>query len=566
MSETSMDTQPFEMVIFVLGAKTDEKTSFLSRLYNPASPNLKLAPGDEYSKPFAFEYRNGNVLVIDTPRLENSRGSSKEILRIVSNMFEHHMLEKTVDQEKNQVPVFFSVVYCHAVTTGQLSPTTRHNLQALASLCMHFDFLAFAILPVISSPTPTELQIHMRRSIREHPDIKDIYTKGGVLLEFEPNPDSVVNYLISKAITSNIAQGVDSVSRRSELDTGNRDQNLHRSRAQELEIERLKLELKTAKESYEDLISSLALPANNLELKSLSDDFDNINRDISSLVKAISKHFKAERGIGVDKLLAGQAKLDAMHKALPNDQEDRASVSLFHSETNQHMSVKLFVQNAAALIICEALHMQIFQPFYPGLEPSMNKRLGQMYESVQKDSNETMSGIWRRKTFLSLHETEERAEEVLNTISVSIKNSIGRFIRILFTGSEPVITRQQAPLSDFERVLAPIDKLVRRAFKSNQKIKTEAILIGTLRTLYYSPGTTFDPFIMKVDGAKENQENDRTLRREGVRNKKNRILSTFGLGLELSHFTETNAGERAQEITIVNHAIVTDPSSRDISY
>lgn len=171
-----------------------------------------------------------------------------------------------------------------------------------------------------------------------------------------------------------------------------------------------------------------------------------------------------------------------------------------------------------------------------------------------------MSGKWRRETFLALHHTLEEVEEIPEDISESIKEHISQVLHVLFTGSRDVSAQQRTALSDLARPLTTVDTLVHKALKLNHKCKTEAILVGSLRTLCYSPGASFDSHTMVVDGTKDTQSDDDMQDEPEVQDKQRIILSTFGLGLAV-----TQVGEFGRELILVNRAIVTDETSRDVA-
>ncbi|KAF8602533.1 hypothetical protein BDV93DRAFT_545198 [Ceratobasidium sp. AG-I] len=507
---------------------------------------------------FQLSIDRANITVVDTPGFDNESIPNLESFQEVESIVDNNQRTSHTNQP-NAAPILFHAIYCHPVNLNQLGNTIAQSLETLVALCKLRGFRSFTILLVPPMSSHTKHQQNSGQHLVEHPRIQGIIEQGVEILQLEQDPYSIVRHIF-KATGFHTQQGQTgwaSILSSAKARLNPQLQSPDRKRAEQLEIEKLKSELRQSQESHAALLVSLALPASNLELRDLAKEFDGLNRDISRFVKLFSKHFKAGRDIGVNKLLVEPHQLEAVHKLLDR-RGDRKSVPLYQSRTNRHMSVKLFIHNAVALIVCETLHRRVFRLFYPDLESSMSTQLVQMYMVVQDNNNETMSGKWRRETFLALHKTLENVQAIPNAVSGSIRDSISQVFQTLFTGSGNITMQQKTALTDLARPLAAVDALVQKAFQLNFKMKTEAILIGNLRTLYYPPGTSFDPVTMVVDGAEAVQRDDDMQGEPQVQDDQHTILSTFGLGLAV-----TQAGESGREL-LVNQATVTDETSCDV--
>lgn len=299
------------------------------------------------------------------------------------------------------------------MTPYQTDTTSRLDLQALAALCKLHKFKSFAIIPVWSSQVHLDEKQRAVQDLLQYTPVAEIYDQGGILFGAEWSPWDALGYLISDAKAFNTTQeGQIWDSRLAHVKAQLRNQpELEQTKLKvtelqgeieemksngtglESSIEQMKLKVTQLEELNQYLIRSLALPAYNLERKTLAEDFDGLNLAISKFAKAMARHCKADRKIGVDKLLVEPAQLDVMYELLSKGCGDRLSTSLYQSKSPRHMSVKLFLQSAAALVVCEALHARVFQPFYPGLEPEVNKRLSEIYQSVQDTSESHVSSL-----------------------------------------------------------------------------------------------------------------------------------------------------------------------------
>ncbi|KAF8598385.1 hypothetical protein BDV93DRAFT_561323 [Ceratobasidium sp. AG-I] len=534
------------------------KSTVAARLHKWDWHQPKHIPPSGHLRSLSFIYDHVNFRVIDTPGFDKEGVYDHLIFQTIEEMFGGYVPRLRSSSQTTATPIHFSAIYCYPLIS-QLGDAIKRDLQTVAALCKFFQFDSFAIFPVSPPHIPSDQKQRALLDLLRYQQIKDIWNDGAEIFHHDWLPADVRSYLISKAKPFNTPQeGVNWGARLAHAKAQLQTLPVDRNQPQEPEIVQLKSRLIQAEDFTKTLLQSLALPAYNLERKTLAKDFDDLNRDISRIVKAITRHCKVERTIGVDKLLVEPDQLDSMHKLLSKG-GNRSSASLYQSKSSRQMSVKLFLQSAAALIVCEALHKHIFQPFHPGVEPGMNKMLSRAYQNVRDTNNDTMSGKWRRDTFEGLHQAFEQPQELQNAISLSIKDSIAQVLRILFSDPEAISTQQQMAFANLERPFAPFGALVRKAFELNHKIKAEAVLIGSFSTLYYAPGTPFDPQTMVVDGAGEDQGDEETQKNKSSQSSEHSVLSTFGLGLIM----ETGGAEQGREFVIINPAVVTDESSCD---
>lgn len=310
------------------------------------------------------------------------------ILEMSAKLSNHDLREFCADRPKDAKLILFSAICFQLVTSNHPGIVIPQTFDALVALCKCFEFRAFTMLLVSSISGFTSHQRQLAHRIFKDPRVQDVREEGGEILEFEQNPHLIIQHIISKAKPFHIPQ--ESTNWVATLINAKAQLRLQiqppdSSHAQELQITNLESELKQSRELYTNLLASLALPADNLELKDLAKEFDGLNRDISRFVKIVSKHFMAGREIGVDKLLVEPHQLENMHKLL-DKRGDPSSASLYLSKTNRHMSVKLFLHNAIAHVVCDAFHKRIFRLFYPDIEPSLQKQLARMYTVVQDNS------------------------------------------------------------------------------------------------------------------------------------------------------------------------------------
>lgn len=555
-------------VVFVFGGATLGKTTFVARL---SDSNWTPVRNKHYThwSPVKLAFKKNRCTAIDTPGFDLDSTYDEQNFQKVEDMVKAYVRRARNKYQESATSIHFGAIYCYPVTSDQLSATARRDLRALVALCKCFQFNSFSIVPVWSLDAPEDHQKRVMQELLDHQQIGEIWDSGGQIFGPEYLPSSVMNHIITGSRPFDAPQdGVNWAARlahaRAQLETLPSDHD----DAKALEIEQLKSTLKQSEDFTKSLLQSLALPAYNLERKTLAKDFDDLNREIGRIVKGIARHYKARRDVGIDKLLGEPTQLGAMHELLSHGRGDPSSAFLYHSNTSRHMSVKLFLQSAAALILCESLHERVFQPFHPGLKTDINEALGQMYQSVRNSNNDTMSGKWRRDAFIGVRQTAEQTQQLQSDISSSMKESILQILRILAGDPGAISAQQQAAFSTLDRPFAPVDALVRKAFDLNEKIKTEAVLIGNFSTLYYPPGSTFDSRFMSVDGAVEDQGEEETQRQEGTQANVRTILSTFGLGLITTSGTQTgnNLAQRGRQSLIINRTIVTDESSCDVIY
>ncbi|KAL5632451.1 hypothetical protein ACGC1H_005420 [Rhizoctonia solani] len=251
----------------------------------------------------------------------------------------------------------------------------------------------------------------------------------------------------------------------------------------------LQRELQKTQLEYSSLRSQLQLQEN-IEQSQVVQTLHDLNRMIEDLGRSISSYLYDEyvaKSFDVD--LADVTTLNASDlptlKSLAGHKHDMTS---FIQTTNgQGMQIECFLDFMIRNKICLHLAREIFSPFHPGINPSLNQVLRATFENIQKQVPQVIAGKWRSNTFkyISLPEQQRLTidQQVNTQLNTIIDNDIMPLTRCVFGKDITIIAEHHSLLR----------AIIQRAWDWNATLKEDVIMLGEFRQVTYPHYSRFDP-------------------------------------------------------------------------
>ncbi|KAG8712294.1 WD repeat-containing protein 90 [Ceratobasidium sp. 423] len=290
------------------------------------------------------------------------------------------------------------------------------------------------------------------------------------------------------------------------------EQKLASQREAETQLRR---ELQQSQLEYSSLRSQLQLQEN-IEQSEVVQTLHDLNRMIEDIGRSISAYLTDEYVVGIfGKNLEDVTTLDAFDfpalKLLVG--HAKGASSLVSSSRGRGMQIEAFFDYTIRHMLCRHLAQHIFQPFHPGISPSLDQVLCTTYQSIQKQVPQTSAGKWRSETFKNIHDPERHHI----TIEQHIDDHLDKLVTPQILPLIKSVFGQNTGLK--EEHYHHLRSLIQTAWDWNSRLNENVILLGEFIQVAYLPHSTFDPTRMT-----EFEANPR-------HPQPSRVLATLALGL-----------------------------------
>ncbi|KAG8731539.1 WD repeat-containing protein 90, partial [Ceratobasidium sp. 423] len=252
-------------------------------------------------------------------------------------------------------------------------------------------------------------------------------------------------------------------------------------------------ELQQSQLEYSSLRSQLQLQEN-IEQSEVVQTLHDLNRMIEDTGRSISAHLADEyvtEAFGKD--LADVTALHAFDlRALKLQVGHVPGRSTFvKSSGGQGMQIEGFLDYVIRNKICLYLNQEIFSPFHPGIDPSMDQVLRATFESIQKQVPQAVAGKWRSETFRHVSDPERHHLTVDQHVDIHLNKLIDKE---LFPLTKHVFGRDITVKEEHHKLLRT---LIHMAWDWNSRLKGDVIMLGEFSQIAYSHYSRFNPAYME---------------------------------------------------------------------
>ncbi|KAJ1303486.1 hypothetical protein OPQ81_011673 [Rhizoctonia solani] len=304
----------------------------------------------------------------------------------------------------------------------------------------------------------------------------------------------------------------------------------------EAEME-VRKKLQESQLEYSSLRSQLQLQENT-EQNEVVQALRDLNRMIDDLGRSISAWLADNYVVNIfGKDLAEVTTLDALDlnalKTLVGHRQGTSSLVL--SSHGRGMQIESFFDYAIRHMLCRHLFRWIFEPFHPGISPSLDEALSATHENIQKQVSQTNAGKWRSETFKNIHDPERH--------HLTVEQHVDAHLEKLFTAQIlPLIKCVLGRDIDLtEDHYSHTRSLIQTAWEWNSRLKGGVIMLGEFFQVAYSRYSPFDP--IRMVEFEPNRRNPQPTR----------IIGTLALGLLSKRAV---GGGNPVEETVVCKAVV----------
>ncbi|EUC54015.1 AIG1 domain protein, putative, partial [Rhizoctonia solani AG-3 Rhs1AP] len=301
--------------------------------------------------------------------------------------------------------------------------------------------------------------------------------------------------------------------------------------------ESLHMQLQQNINKYNSLCSQLQIHENT-EQSEIVQGLVDLNRRIEDLALSWSQYLVDTYG-GQDKTTTQYAFCLSELKRLFEHVEGRAS--LVQSSRGTGMLIEDFLDVAVRSILCEQLYKRVFAPFHPGIPLSdpKNSYTAKLYNRIKDKETQATLGRWRTASFAAISGVigEQELLRLKTQVGLDILNeNVMPMLKHLF-GPNKNIRLQKVHGED-------LTELVIQAWDWCVMAKETIVLLGDYQPIAYRYGTRFNDSLMsEFEALPESQL-------------PNRILSTIGLGLDVSRAEKT--GDGVCPMTVLKASVVTE--------